>query len=498
MIDVKYLIALLALSATPAFGQQVIQSPDGIFLCHGDHPRCSWTDQETYPYYQFGMQHVGQFAGVSDQLENGPPLIQYQSFLSELITKRPDTNAVSLWADAASVVNGGRVWGGFLSARSGLPAGADSQLIGLEIDVLNGGLPGVAPNASKVGLQIVGFGNANTNAIEVLTDTPNAAFQNALNIAAHSVAANGTVIGVGPQNAALGINLQYSHFSDAAMLMSENQKIVFRTPGTGDAAIWRDDINNGHLVLQAGPAGLRIVNSENNANLLIVTPQGDLVTAQGSLSGTLSRLSTLEQTAPTSSFSVSANNASARAAPSASGADSLAVGSGAVATGNAASAIGNSAAATGSNSVALGAGSTDAGHANVVSVGSASLTRRITNVSTAMSATDAINLSQLNNAVSSTRDYVDSRVTLVTNQVSQLRRESHASAASAMAVAAIPQTFERGKGMIGFGVGTWQGERAMAIGVSKATYDGRIAFKAGATYNSQGSGGANAGVGFAF
>jgi autotransporter adhesin len=52
--------------------------------------------------------------------------------------------------------------------------------------------------------------------------------------------------------------------------------------------------------------------------------------------------------------------------------------------------------------------------------------------------------------------------------------------------------------MIGVGVGIWQGERAMAIGLSKTTDDGRLVFRAGATYNSRKQGGANAGMGIAF
>ena len=149
----KYLFGIVAMLGwtAQANAQEVVQYPQGLFVCDGVHPRCTWVDQSTYPYHQFGGQHVGQMSGVSDVLENGPPLIHYQTFLTELISQRPDTNAVAFWADAASVVNNGRVWGGFISARSGFStSGADSQLIGLEIDVLNGGLPGVRGMAPDV------------------------------------------------------------------------------------------------------------------------------------------------------------------------------------------------------------------------------------------------------------------------------------------------------------------------------------------------------------
>lgn len=523
--------AALALWAGPVVAQELISTQDGIFICHGDHPRCSWPDQETYPYPQFSMQHVGQMSGVSDLLPNGPSLEHYQTFLTELITERPNTNAVASWSDATSVVNNGRVWGGFISVRSGFShlspveqATADSQLIGLEVNVLNGGLPGVYPNQSKVGVQIVGFGNANTNALEVLTQTPSAAFQNILNIQPHAVSPNGAVIGMAPQAAARGIDFQGSTFSDGAMIVSTNQKFVFRTPGLSDASIWRDDINNGYLVLQAGPPGLRIVNSDNNKNLLIITSAGDLVTPNGSFSGVVNRLTALEQvigglggdtggTGGSVAIDMAANNASA--AP-ATGANSAAGGAGAVASGGRSVALGNSstasatqstavgngASSTGSNSVALGANSTDGGQSNVVSVGSAGQTRRITNVSNGVNTSDAVNLGQLNNSMSqvlSTAEaYTNMRFSQVSYDIATVRKDANGSTASAMALSGIPQSYERGRGMVGMGVSTWQGESAIAIGASKATDDGQFVFKVGATYNSRSQGGANAGVGFAF
>lgn len=293
-----FLVVAVFTSVPPASSraQDLIRSGPGVFLCHGDHPRCSVPDQTTYGYPQFGGQHVGQKSGVSDVVEDGPPMLHYQSWLAEVISKRPDTNVVAAWSDASAVTDGARVWGGFISARSGFPNPGqdDAQLIGLEIDVLNGGLPGVYPNASKVGLQIVGFGNRNTNAMEVLTETPSGAFMNILSIQPNAVAPDGTVIGMAAQTAARGIDFQGVTFTDAAMIVSANQKLSFRAPGLGEAAIWRDDISNGSLVLQSGPAGTRVVNSANNTNLLIITPSGDLITPYGSLSDIVARLEALE------------------------------------------------------------------------------------------------------------------------------------------------------------------------------------------------------------
>jgi len=138
----------------------------------------------------------------------------------------------------------------------------------------------------------------------------------------------------------------------------------------------------------------------------------------------------------------------------------------------------------------------------VVSLGSASQTRRLTNVAAGINAGDAVNLGQLNSSMSqalaASQSYTDGRFAELSYDLNQVRHDTEGATASAMALAGIPQTFERGKGMIGMGVGTWQGESAVAVGISKATDDGRFVLKAGATYNSRSQGGANAGVGWSF
>ena len=115
----------------------------------------------------------------------------YQNFLSEVWAFSPTVNAVAIWGDSGAFYPGAKTWGGFLSARSwpvhwqqyvpeGTPAFSDqdfdAQLVGLEVDVLNGGLPHgqvsklVGIPLSKSGIQIVGFGNRNTAAIEIRSE----------------------------------------------------------------------------------------------------------------------------------------------------------------------------------------------------------------------------------------------------------------------------------------------------------------------------------------
>jgi hypothetical protein len=98
---------------------------------------------------------------------------------------------VALWGDSGALYPGARSWGGFLSARSWpvhwnkyVPASTadfkdedfDAALVGLEVDVLNNGLPQgsvsktVGIPLSKVGVQIVGFGKRNTTALELRSE----------------------------------------------------------------------------------------------------------------------------------------------------------------------------------------------------------------------------------------------------------------------------------------------------------------------------------------
>lgn len=195
------------------------------------------------------------------------------------------------------------------------------------------------------------------------------------------------------------------------------------------------------------------------------------------------------------------NNSASRPKPSAIGADSLAAGGGAVASGTASMAVGMGAQALAMNSVAVGNGSV-ADRADSFSVGSASAARQITNVAAGTSATDAVNLGQLQSGMGQTlaaaNDYTDARLSQIDFDLAKTRRDAAGGTASALAIAGIPQPLDAGTGMLGFGVSTWQGERAIAVGFSKASDNGRVMVRVAASLNTRSEGGANAGVGFAF
>ncbi|WP_259754932.1 YadA-like family protein [Pseudomonas sp. GCEP-101] len=134
----------------------------------------------------------------------------------------------------------------------------------------------------------------------------------------------------------------------------------------------------------------------------------------------------------------SAGNASAIGAnASASGSGAAAMGSGANASGTSTVAVGEGAAASGERSLAMGAGSVAqandsvalgagsvADRDNSVSVGSAGNERQITNVKAGEADTDAVNVSQLRdhgNAINSTINNVDNRVTQAKTDITQLQ-----------------------------------------------------------------------------
>lgn len=127
---------------------------------------------------------------------------------------------------------------------------------------------------------------------------------------------------------------------------------------------------------------------------------------------------------------------------------------------------------------------------------------RITNVGTAVAATDAINLGQLNSGLAGTlsqaNQYTDAALADLRFDLRRERRDSNGGTAAAMAMSQVPQAFEPGMGIAGVGVSTWQGEQAVAFGFSKASDNGRVVVKATGSYNSRSQGGAAVGVGFQF
>ena len=222
----------------------------------------------------------------------------------------------------------------------------------------------------------------------------------------------------------------------------------------------------------------------------------------------------------------------------ATGVNSIAIGAGALATGSVAvgvnaqagnggaafgenavaltpqqgTALGNAANVTANRGVALGASSqaTRAGmngatekYSNVavtstegaVSVGSAGNERQITNVAGGTADTDAVNVRQLDAAIAQSGADMNNRLGSLQSEISSVRSNANAGAASAMAMASMPQSVVPGKAMMSAGVANYQGQSAMSVGISNFSENGRWAINFNGSANTRGKAGAGVGVG---
>lgn len=221
-----------------------------------------------------------------------------------------------------------------------------------------------------------------------------------------------------------------------------------------------------------------------------------------------------------------------------SGINSIAIGTGAVATGSVAvgagaqagnggaafgdnaialtsqqgTALGNGATVTSDTGVALGAGAqaTRAGmngttekYSNVavtstagaVSVGSAGNERQITNVAGGTADTDAVNVRQLDAAIAQTNQYYSNQFYNLRSEIDKVDKDASAGSAASMAMASMPQSVLPGKAMLTAGVGHYEGQSAVAVGVSNFSENGRWVVNFNGSANTRGKMGAGVGVG---
>lgn len=157
--------------------------------------------------------------------------------------------------------------------------------------------------------------------------------------------------------------------------------------------------------------------------------------------------------------------------------------------------------AEGINSVAIGAGSNTkvvsadgkiSQRNNTVSVGGVNPdgtinTRTISNVAPGELDSDVATMGQLRSGLNN-----------VYNKLGEYKKRASAGTASAMAIGNMPQSTIPGKGMVSLGSGFYDGQSAMAIGLSKMSDDGKWVVKGSASYDSQEKAGAALSVGFHF
>ncbi|EBP8474872.1 hypothetical protein AOV88_16630 [Salmonella enterica] len=123
-------------------------------------------------------------------------------------------------------------------------------------------------------------------------------------------------------------------------------------------------------------------------------------------------------------------------------------------------------------------------------------TTRIGNVSAAVNDTDAVNYAQLKRSVEEANTYTDQKMGEMNSKIKGVENKMSGGIASAMAMAGLPQAYAPGANMTSIAGGTFNGESAVAIGVSMVSESGGWVYKLQGTSNSQGDYSAAIGAGF--
>ncbi|AZS93628.1 YadA-like family protein [Salmonella enterica] len=272
-----------------------------------------------------------------------------------------------------------------------------------------------------------------------------------------------------------------------------------------DAQVSRNTQSITNLNTQVSNLDTRVTNIENGI--------GDIVT-----------------TGSTKYFKTNTDGADANA----QGADSVAIGSGSIAAAENSVALGTNSVADEANTVSVGSSTqqrritnvaagvnnTDAvnvaqlkaseagsvryetnadGSVNysVLNLGDGSgATTRIGNVSAAVNDTDAVNYAQLKRSVEEANTYTDQKMGEMNSKIKGVENKMSGGIASAMAMAGLPQAYAPGANMTSIAGGTFNGESAVAIGVSMVSESGGWVYKLQGTSNSQGDYSAAIGAGF--
>ena len=120
--------------------------------------------------------------------------------------------------------------------------------------------------------------------------------------------------------------------------------------------------------------------------------------------------------------------------------------------------------------------------------------KTITGVADGIKVNDAVNLGQL----TALDNKLSNSVNELGYKINEVEDDANAGISAAMAMSSLPQAYIPGKSMIGGGVATYNGQSAVAIGVSKVSDNGRWVIKANGTADTQGNAGGAIGAGFHF
>ncbi len=125
----------------------------------------------------------------------------------------------------------------------------------------------------------------------------------------------------------------------------------------------------------------------------------------------------------------------------------------------------------------------------------------ITNVADGVNVNDAVNLGQLNSIDRQVNGQIadlDRDINDLGYRVDDVEDDANAGISAAMAMSSLPQAYLAGKSMVGGGIASYNGESAVAIGVSRVSDNGRWVMKINGTADTQGNAGGAVGAGFHF
>lgn len=149
-----------------------------------------------------------------------------------------------------------------------------------------------------------------------------------------------------------------------------------------------------------------------------------------------------------------------------------------------------------------GMGVTIAGGPSMTTTGINAGGLALTNVKAGSADTDGVNVAQLRassaTGLAAAKAYTDEQIAGVRADMWDMTRAARAGTASAMASATLPQAFVPGGGMTTIGVSHYQGEQAVAAGMSLMTPDGKKVIKVSGSGNTGGEWGISIGAGFAW
>jgi autotransporter adhesin len=180
----------------------------------------------------------------------------------------------------------------------------------------------------------------------------------------------------------------------------------------------------------------------------------------------------------------------------AEGERSVATGAGAAAQAEQSTALGSQASANAANSVALGADSR-ADRANSVSVGTYGAERQISHVAEAAKGTDAVNFRQATRLSNQADNRSLSEANAYTNRrIGSLRQDVYAGIATVMATAGLPTASSPGKSMVAVATAVYEGEPALAVGLTARSRGGKWSYSATGAGTAQGDFGLTVGLGY--